>query len=274
MINLLRSNLMRLVKSKTFYIVIAVQIFLIIVKTINGYNIAQRNAPVFADYVFTMICSPYAAVMLGIVCSLFIGADYRDGTIRNKLVVGHSRMQTYVANLITTIVSALSICAAGLIVFFAVSFPLLGGFANKASALWAIIMIGLLAMLAYSALFTAVAMISKSTVATLLITIIGVFVVFLLSQYFVAEINTPEEYMNYIINDAGELVEELVKNPNKMSAGVLAFFKVLLNIFPSGQLSVVGTNISVVWLSIVSSVCFLLGSVGVGFAIFRKENLK
>ncbi|MGY3662454.1 MAG: hypothetical protein ACXAHE_00930 [Roseburia sp. 1XD42-69] len=40
---------------------------------------------------------------------MFLGTDYSDGTIRNKLTVGHTRTNIYLANLIVTFAAGLLI---------------------------------------------------------------------------------------------------------------------------------------------------------------------
>ena len=44
--------------------------------------------------------APFMGLVAAILTSMFIGSEYSDGTIRNKLVVGHSRMRIYLANFI------------------------------------------------------------------------------------------------------------------------------------------------------------------------------
>ena len=45
-------------------------------------------------------CLPLMGLISAIFTSLFIGSEYSDGTIRNKIIVGHSRIRIYLANLI------------------------------------------------------------------------------------------------------------------------------------------------------------------------------
>ena len=44
-----------------------------------------------------MVYVPVAAIVLSALCALFIGVDYSDGTIRNKLIAGHGRASVYSA---------------------------------------------------------------------------------------------------------------------------------------------------------------------------------
>ncbi len=49
--------------------------------------------------------------VLAAVCSLFFGAEYADGTIRNKLIAGHGRASIYLATLATSLLAALGLYA-------------------------------------------------------------------------------------------------------------------------------------------------------------------
>ena len=70
----------------------------------------------------------FIGIVLSTFCGLFLGIEYGDGTIRNKVVVGHKRSSIYLANLITCIAAGLAMCAAFMLVYVAVGIPLIGTF--------------------------------------------------------------------------------------------------------------------------------------------------
>lgn len=274
MIKLLRANLLRLVKSKTFIACLAIQAGLTLMITLNVYlvNLAEKR-PV-ADMVFDITaCSPYGAALLAVMSSIFMGYDYHNGTIRNKLIIGYSRYEIYFANLITCAISALCLNLSAMAVFYPVSLPLLYGFAGEPLHLFKIFSLGWLIMLVYASLYTAVAMTTKNTVAPLIITIASLFVFMMLAQYMISQINAPLEWTDYIYNEAGEFVPVVVPNPHRLSEGVLKFFGVCLNIFPSGQMTILSSEKLVGWQSALSSVCIIVLSSAAGIALFRKENI-
>lgn len=57
----------------------------------------------------------------------FIYAEHRDGTLRNKLCVGHSRAAVYMSHLLTQYLMALVYSALYLVVLLGLGLPLLGG---------------------------------------------------------------------------------------------------------------------------------------------------
>lgn len=99
--NLLSANFARLRRSGFFWIVEAgvfawgvFAYFLFSVNTANGYVCENGNTYFFNQMTFV-------GITIACFSGLFIGTEYSDGTIRNKISVGHGRAKIYLANLVT-----------------------------------------------------------------------------------------------------------------------------------------------------------------------------
>ena len=106
MINLLRANLYYIKKSIFFWVILTITFFLSIYIFFNNYfpNCVdcpnQLGASFFGFNTLNHFIGPIA------IC-LFIGALYSEGAIRNRITIGHSRTNIYLANLITSITISL-----------------------------------------------------------------------------------------------------------------------------------------------------------------------
>lgn len=109
MSKLLRANFMRLGKSNFFSLCIIIQVFFAVVNFFTAYFIYSEKSLVFGRS-FTV--GSYIMIFLSIFITSFISADYSCQTIRNKLIVGYSREEIYLSNLITVWISSLVITAA------------------------------------------------------------------------------------------------------------------------------------------------------------------
>lgn len=276
MVRLLRSNILRLIKSKSFYIVLAIQAVTMVFLTINAkLATLSPGAMGSPDMIFKYTaCSVETAVLLAAVCCLYIGADYSGGTIRNKLIIGHTRAEVYLANLVTVITVALSIDVVSMLIFYPVTMPLLGEFWLNPEELASIFFLGVLILLVYSSIFTALAMTVRNTPATLIISFALMFVMALLATYLVSEINAPATWVETSVDEFGEIITTTVPNPYRKSERVLAFFKVLVNLFPSGHLTVLGSDLMSKWQIAVSSFVLFGGFTAAGLVIFNRQNLK
>ncbi len=275
MIRLFRSNLMRLKKSKLFYFMLICQAAIMLTLTLRYYFLKKSGFSVCADTLFSSVAvSEITAVLLAVFCSLFIGADYNYGTIRNKLIAGFPRSKIYLANLFTMLFTALCMNVAVMAVFFPVTLPLLGGFTESARYLVKIFVTGSLITAVYSSIYTAVAMMSKNTVVSLIVTVASFAVMSFVAMYLVSEINQPLTYTQMIENEFGEMITQTIPNPHRKSESVLGFYKILLNIFPSGQLNVLNSKLLSVWQSAVSAVCLIGISTVAGLTVFSEENIK
>lgn len=100
MINLLRSNMMRLRKFRAFKIeIICVFIMGIVTVFLEKMNEDSFTHPYGESYFQTIY-------MLMLIVSTIVGGyiskDYVDNTIRNKISIGHKRLDIFIANHITT----------------------------------------------------------------------------------------------------------------------------------------------------------------------------
>lgn len=99
--NLLRANFARLWRNRLFWLFEAgiaawgvIAYTMLKINTENGYPLTNSNSYFFNDMTFV-------GITLACFGGFFIGTEYSDGTMRNKLAVGHDRKTVYLANLIT-----------------------------------------------------------------------------------------------------------------------------------------------------------------------------
>ena len=100
MSKLLRGDFIKLIKSKAFWIG---NIFMFCFAALAVYT-KWSDTQLVPDYhnppdgVF-MAGAVYLPIVISIFIGLYVGADYSDGTVRNKSIMGHSRVNMYLSNL-------------------------------------------------------------------------------------------------------------------------------------------------------------------------------
>lgn len=116
MIKLLRGDFARLFQSKLFLLSMAGMFLLsFCIAIVMHVDSSYQDMP--TDRMMYSISAFMIAVLLAVVLGRFIGTEFRDGTIRNKLSVGHSRVSLYISELITCIFASLMLHFASLGVF-------------------------------------------------------------------------------------------------------------------------------------------------------------
>ena len=97
MSRLLSAGLIRLKKSKLFWLFCGLMFALGLFFPASLYLQAQKyNLATTIDQTFFSHVM-YMGVISAVFVSLFIGTEYSDGAIRNKLMIGHSRISIYFA---------------------------------------------------------------------------------------------------------------------------------------------------------------------------------
>lgn len=179
---LLSANFARLWKSKVFWtweiicLLLGVIFYSLII--INTRNIGENWLLSNANYYFFLFVI-YIGVIIGIFTSVFIGTEYSDGTIRNKLLVGHSRRNVYLANLLVVCVAGLLFCVPHIAAAFVVGVPFVGmGVITGLSApVWRVGCCVLIVVV-YSAIFNLIAMLdSNKTRAAIVCMFLALFLI-------------------------------------------------------------------------------------------------
>lgn len=168
---LLMADFARLRGNTFLWIIFASAVFMGIFSPIFGHRTCviymAPDSSYSMDYwllKFTNVLAFSAALF----CSLYTGTDYSEGTLRNKIAVGHSRRSVYVSNLIVNVVAISVAYSIYLLVALCVGLPFLGTFRQLAGKeILVLVICAYAAMAAFAAVFTLIIMINSNPITAL-----------------------------------------------------------------------------------------------------------
>lgn len=278
MSRLLYANLARLMKSRIFWLIEAFlagySIFVYSMGAINMKNGITIGASEWSLYFFNEML--FSHIIMVFFIPFFIGVEYSDGAIRNKIMVGHKRKDIYLANfMICCIVGVIQFATymftsliAGLVLIGPLAITGIKDFSWR-------IGYGLAIIFVYAAVFTTIAMLdtNKTRVAVVEIAIVLLFII-LVSQIW-SDLSEPERINRMVSTEDGTFVQEDVPNRKYVEGKKRAVYEWLDCFLPADQAMYVIDPAASYSMKI--PVC-LLGEaaliVGTGIYFFRKKDLK
>lgn len=278
MTNLLHANFTKLKRDKFFWLTLIIMFaWGLFAAGMQIYNAMKYKM----DYATTMdsILFGYCWVV-GIVCAIFssmyIGSDYSDGTVRNKLIVGHKRHSIYLANLITVSTVMILSCIIFLISVSALGFPFIKEIIMDFKTAVILILCSIPMIIAYSAIFTAISMTNQNKAVVAIISIILAFGLVFAAGVIrgMLEAEPMISTGGYEIAANGELIMgELVPNPNYPTGMKRKIFEFLYDFLPSGQSEQLMSGKYSVLMPVYSLIIAAVSTVA-GIGIFYKKNIK
>lgn len=244
---LLSANVSRLWSNKPFWLT---AVIMIVAESLLCLLFLQQGSLPMEFVLFISLQG--IGVLTSVFYSLFLGTEYSDGTIRNKLVVGHTRSSIYLSSFITGIIAVSIIYLAGLL-----TGGVIGAVSNAIPAtgigqLAFAGVIGWLACISYAAIFNLIGMLSTSKAKTSVLSILTAFILvfFGLTCYSLAR-------------------------PGLLSASKAAIFQFLFDFNPYGQtFQLLSVDIASLWKLAVYALLLISILTGVGLYVFRKKDLK
>lgn len=272
----LNADFHKLWKDKVFRIAVALMFVIGAVMPVLHYiNIVRTGYELPLEsgfFIYTVIMAIIAAV----VSALFTGTEYSDGTIRNRLVVGHSRSSIYFSNLIVCITSGLIMCAAYILPYVTIGSCLEGFFRCGIKPIAVIVLVSLAAMIAFIAFFTAIAQLVPNKAYSAVASILLAGVLLIAGVYINSSLNEPKYYDAYSYTQNGVTqTEEAEANPNYLSGTKRQVYEFLYDFLPGCQVvQFVGMEVNSPKMLALYDFVLAAAAAGCGIIVFRRKDLK
>lgn len=276
---LLSAEFVRLFKSSTFRLCLMFSAFIGILNVWARY-VEHRHAEGLIFY-----GGFYLIFAISVFISIFWGTEYSDGTIRNKLTVGHTRGNIYLSKFIVCATADIMMHLLYILVVLVSGNLLMDGttMANDGTTMTmteilSFTMASITAMLALTALLVLLSMSIQSKAIGAIVLLLTTFILFLAAFIINSRLGEPEYYDGYTVlnRETGEAITmEKEKNPNYLTGTKREIYEFLNNFLPVPQLYQVAMNISDnLHLIVLYDCLIIIVTTGAGVIIFKRKNLK
>lgn len=278
MTKLLRANFSRLWKTKSFWVCM---ILMIAFPVLNMFSEWDMNDHTIVDMRNDILQNGSEVMFFSaIFTALYLGADYKGGAIRNKMIMEISRAQIYFSNLITVSAVGLIYFAAQITVNFGLGYALGGRITEPFNPLLFDILIDLCAETAMCSIFTMIGMMISSKSKIVAATILTMVVTTYGSFGLIGMLDEPELRYKPEIDDYGNYhgtTEETEPNPRYLKPGLKrGFVTAVCNILPTAQELQIEEQHDISGKNFLPlcSLGVLAATTAAGVAVFRRKDLK
>ena len=193
MMNLLRLEFRRLFRAKSFYICLAISLVMIVISAATTKMLLNMaSSEEFGEAFGSMLQTPTSfsllkstassslTMVLAIFLSIFVTEDYTADTIKNIYAKGHSRDSVFGAKIISAMAAGLIMILVSALFSFAAGKVMFGEVGTMGENYIGSVLAELVILLAYAALYFAIAIAFKKTGASIAVSILGPLLVGLL----------------------------------------------------------------------------------------------
>lgn len=219
------------------------------------------------------------ALLIGLVssvfCGLFIGVEHGDGTLRNKLIVGHTKTSVYLANLVVCVVAGFTFCFAFIVPMLAIGIPRLGFFEMGLLPVLALMGISLVMTAAFTGIYLLIAMLCQNKAVSAVACILCFVALMSLAAGVHSSLQEPEFMDSYVATIDGISKHHNEPNPRYLTGPKRERYQFFLEFLPTGQaLAFIELSMIHTWQLPVYSLLILLLTTVSGVFGFRKKDIR
>ncbi len=208
----------------------------------------------------------------------FLGTEYSDGAIRNKLIAGHTRRNIYLSSLGICVLAHTALLLLHMVIISVMGQWLIAPFELKAGGIALFYLLSLLVGLNFTAIYTMIVMLNQNKSASVTICMLVCFGLFVAAFYIYAMLAVPEMIPsgdNIVYVDGEALSQELELNPRYVGGVRRIVYKWLLDIIPFGQsIKLAEMKLEDSLRMIICSLCLTAGATLAGLCCFQRKDLK
>lgn len=277
---LLAANFARLWESRMFWVLeglsFATGVFFYALVAYNTHNLGpgwlEYNA--HAYFYLWIFLIP---VVIAIFACFFIGTDYFDGTLRNKLIAGRRRGEIYLSNLLMTAAAAFFFLLAYLLAVLLVGLPFSGRAAvtHVQAQPWRLLSCGL-ATVEFAALFTMTSMLDSDKARNLTISLFLAVAIILAGIGAYGRLSEPERTVRAVAQpDGGFILEDGIPNPLYLSGRIRTMFEWITAAIPSGSIMLsLDRRLDFDWRNPLCAGVLAVFFTVIGIGRFKKKDIK
>lgn len=253
--NLLSAYFQRLLKSRLYWCLLGLMILSGIIIPI----LAHREMITYGtDYTLESRLVWHFLIIgfiVAVFCSWFLGTDYSDGTIRNKIIAGNSRLKIYISALLICVIASVILVVAHQITIIGLGAWLIAPFKTDIHTISLIIGITILATITFAGINTMIVMINQNKASSSIICLVVSLLMFGISFYVLSVLFSSD------MVHSDSIVKQIYE---------------FLNIFlPTGQLlNLINLQVTQATEMIIYNILILVISTGTGIMVFEQKNLK
>lgn len=279
MSKLLSANFSRLVKSKIFWVLEILSalagVFIYSLAIINTKNIGTNWFMANGNSYFFIVLI-YIGIIMAVFTAFFVGTEYADGTIRNKLTVGHNRRDIYLSNLSISVITGLIFTVTHLSASALVGLPFVGSMIwNSLAPIGWRIPCAVILIICYAAIFTFFAMLDSSKARNASVSLILSLLIALAGLFTYSRLNEPQITSRMVMQEDGSFLREEVLNNKYLEGTVRQIYTAADAMIPSSQaLRIANNDSDFSAISPIALVCVSAAVTVCGIAIFTKKDIK
>lgn len=264
MSKLLYANFYRMLKNKLFLIGMGFMFFAGAFLCFQQYRqLVGYGAKVNLDSTFFAY-----TIMIGVIsaifCSLFVGIEYNDGTMRNKIIAGHKRTEIYFSSLIINIFASFLMCFSYMLANIVVGIPLIGALTISGTKVILLVIGSLITVIAFCSIFTMISLLVSSKAIAPVICIVAMFMSIAFLNEVQRILDEPKYYYDGTLNT--------VSYVDGTERDMLEF---IYDVIPAGQeMQYSRKNVENMNKLCLYSMGLTLVTTGVGVFFFRRKNMK